>query len=61
MQLPPTNANVSAWRDDPRAIDSADFDPKFIEYDRERRREFFNSRYEKPRELTSSFKRDKQL
>jgi len=37
MQLPITNANVSQWRDDTRAIDTADFDPQFIEYDRERR------------------------
>jgi S-DNA-T family DNA segregation ATPase FtsK/SpoIIIE len=31
LTLPITNANVSAWRDDRRAIDSADFDPKMIE------------------------------
>lgn len=51
MTLPPTNANVSAWRDDTRAIDSADFDPQFLEYDRERRKKFFLERYEKPKEL----------
>ena len=49
MQLPITNANVYAWRDDDRAIDTADFDPKFLEYDRERRKKFFMDRYEKPR------------
>lgn len=53
MQLPITNTNVSKWRDDERAIDGigADFDPKFIEYDRERRKTFFLERYEKPLEL----------
>lgn len=51
MQLPINNANVSAWRDDPLATDDADFDPKFIEYDRERRKRFFVERYEKPKEL----------
>ena len=52
LTLPITNANVSAWRDDRLAIDSADFDPKMIEYDRERRKKFFLERYEKPKELT---------
>ncbi len=53
MQLPINNANVSKWRDDQRAIDGvgADFDPKFIEYDRERRKKYFLERYEKPLEL----------
>ena len=51
MTLPINNANVSAWRDDVRAIDSADFDPQFLEYDRERRKKFFLERYEKPKEL----------
>ena len=51
MQLPPTNKNVELWRDDARAIDTADFDPKFIEYHRERRKKFFLERYEKPQEL----------
>lgn len=55
MQLPITNTNVSKWRDDDRAIDGkgADFDPQFIEYDRERRKKFFLERYEKPLELKS--------
>ncbi len=51
MQLPINNTNVSAWRDDQRAIDTADFDPQFLEYDRERRRKYFLERYEKPKEL----------
>jgi hypothetical protein len=54
MQLPINNTNVSNWRDEQRAIDGigADFDPQFIEYDRERRKKFFLERYEKPTELT---------
>jgi hypothetical protein len=53
MTLPITNTNVSAWRDEQRAIDGigADFDPKFIEYDRERRKKYFLERYEKPLEI----------
>lgn len=53
MQLPISNTNVSKWRDEEQAIDTADFDPKFIEYDRERRKKFFLERYEKPKELAS--------
>lgn len=54
MQLPINNSNVSQWRDEPRAIDGvgADFDPQFLEYDRERRKKFFLERYEKPKEIT---------
>jgi hypothetical protein len=52
MQLPISNKNVSAWRDETRAIDSADFDPTFLDVDRERRKKFFIDRYEKPKELT---------
>ena len=51
MQLPLTNKNVEVWRDDARVIDTADFDPKFIEYDRERRKKVFLERYEKRQEL----------
>ena len=51
LTLPINNANVSAWRDDVRSIDTADFDPQFIEYDRERRKKYFLERYEKPREI----------
>ena len=51
MQLPINNTNVSQWRDESRAIDTADFDPKFLEYDRERRKKYFLERYEKPKEL----------
>lgn len=52
MQLPFNNENVAKWRDEPAAIDSADFDPDFIQIDRERRQRFFIERYEKPKELT---------
>jgi len=34
------------------AIENADFDPKLIEYDREKRKKFFVERYEKPKALT---------
>jgi hypothetical protein len=30
IQIPLNNANVSKWRDDERAIDTADFDPKML-------------------------------
>ena len=53
MQLPITNQNVYAWRDDERAIDTADFDPKLIEYDREKRKQYFIERFEKPHELSA--------
>ena len=52
MTLPINNANVSAWRDDPLVTDTADFDLKFLEFDRERRKKFFLDRYEKPKELS---------
>ena len=52
MQLPFNNQNATAWRDEAKAIDSADFDPDFLQIDREKRRRFFIERYEKPKELT---------
>ena len=52
MTLPINNTNVSAWRDEQRAIDTGhDFDPQFLEYDRERRKKYYLERYEKPKEL----------
>lgn len=30
MQLPFSEANLAAWRDEPKANDSADFDPEFL-------------------------------
>lgn len=52
MQVPFNNANVTAWRDEPRATDSADFDPDFLAIDRQRRKKFFLERYEKPQQLS---------
>ena len=52
MQLPFNNQNATAWRDEAKAIDSADFDPDFLQIDREKRKRFFIERYEKPKELT---------
>lgn len=46
MKLPFTNENVTAWRDEPLAIESADFNPKSLQLDRERRRTFFIERYQ---------------
>jgi hypothetical protein len=51
MQLPFNNANATAWRDEARATDSADFDPEFLAVDRERRKKFFIERFEQPKEL----------
>lgn len=53
MTLPFNNENAAAWRDEPLAINSADFDPEFLQIDRERSKKFFLERYEKPKELTS--------
>ena len=50
---PFNNANVAAWRDDARALDSADFDPKMLGYDKDQKRRLFLERYEKPKELTA--------
>lgn len=52
LQLPFTNANVSKWRDEPVAADSADFDPQLIEYDKEVRRRYYVERFDRPKELT---------
>lgn len=46
------NANVQAWRDDPRFNDSADFDPALLVSDKETKQRLFLERYEKPKELT---------
>lgn len=46
MQLPFTDENVTAWRDEPLAIESADFNPQQLQLDRERRRTFFIERNE---------------
>ena len=41
IQAPFNNANVQAWRDKPRAIDSAEFDPQLLGYDKEQKRRLF--------------------
>ena len=46
---PINNETTRAWRDEPLAIDSADFDPDFLQIDREKRRKFFIERYEQPK------------
>ena len=51
MKLPFNNANVTSWRDEARAIDSADFDPEFLQIDRASRRKFFIERYEQPKQI----------
>ena len=51
---PFNNANVAKWRDDPRVLDSADFDPQLLGYDKDQKRRLFLERYEKPKELTES-------
>ena len=45
------NENTRAWRDKPLATDSADFDPDFLELDREKRQKYFTTRYEQPKQL----------
>lgn len=45
------NENTRAWRDAPLATDSADFDPDFLQIDREKRSKFFIERYEQPKQL----------
>jgi len=46
------NETTRAWRDKPLATDSADFDPDFLQVDREKRSRFFLDRYEQPKQLT---------
>lgn len=48
MQLPFNNENVRAWRDEPDAIDSADFDPENLLVSKDRRKRFFIERFEQP-------------
>ena len=53
IQAPFNNANVQQWRDKPLAIDSAEFDPQLLGYDKEQKRRLFIERYERPKELTA--------
>lgn len=51
MQLPFTNENVQRWRDEPQAINSADFDPLALTHEREHKKKQFLERYEIPKAL----------
>ena len=52
MTLPITNQNVSEWRDKKRAIDSADFNAKLVDFEKNTRGpKNFMKRYERPKEL----------
>jgi hypothetical protein len=51
MTLPISNKNVSDWRDKKRAIDSADFNAKLVEFERHRNENFFVKRYDRPKQL----------
>ena len=52
QMVPFSNDTFAQWRDEPQAIDSADFDPQLIGYEREQRQRLFLERYDKPKELT---------
>lgn len=49
--LPINNANASEWRDKKKAIDSADFNSKLIEFEKKRHENYFMKRYERPKKL----------
>ena len=51
LYAPFTNENVSKWRDDARATDSADFDPALLGGEKESKRRLFMERYERAGEL----------
>lgn len=51
MPLPISNANVYKWRDERRAIDTADFDSKLLEEQKKTSEEFFLKRYQRPKQL----------
>lgn len=54
IQTPVNNANVKLWRDDPKAIDSPDFDPALLGLERDQKKRLFLERFDKPKELTES-------
>jgi hypothetical protein len=56
LKAPFNNANITAWRDDPKAIESADFDPVLLGQDREFKRRMFLERFEKPKQLEAETK-----
>ncbi len=45
------NETTRLWRDEPLATDTPDFDPDFLQIDREKRAKFFIERYEQPKQL----------
>ena len=46
------NENTRKWRDDPLYTDTgADFDPDFLQIDREKRHKYFIERYQEPKQL----------
>lgn len=51
MTLPITNENVSDWRDKKRAVDTADFNAKLIEFEKKREQNYFMKRYERPKQI----------
>lgn len=52
MSMPISNANASQWRDKKRAIDTADFNAKLIEFEQKRHENYFLKRYERPKEIS---------
>jgi hypothetical protein len=52
MTLPITNQNVYKWRDEDRAIDSADVSGNLLTHEKVRQTSFFVDRYDKPKELS---------
>lgn len=52
LPMPINNANASQWRDKKRAIDSADFNAKLIEFEHKRHENYFLKRYERPKEIS---------
>jgi hypothetical protein len=51
MQLPATNQTVKAWRDDPLAVESADFDPVLLSEQRKQKKNEYIGRFEAPKQL----------
>lgn len=51
MQLPISNANVYKWRDEPLPQDSADFNPEMLDYEKEKRKDWFLAKYKRVEEL----------
>jgi hypothetical protein len=51
LYAPFTNANVAKWRDDAKAIDSADFDPALLGGEKDAKRRLYFERYGEAAEL----------